>query len=574
MAGTFKPNDRVGEILAIFAIIFFVFVIFLSGITNLATTRNKNFYQSKIIDVPFRGSIYLSDAKTVAQSIKKYYLAIDSRYIKQDKLKDFTTILSLYLSIPQKSIKKYLDKKRRVVISKNINAFLAKDLIRLSHVFDKMGFFKSVHSIRRGLEVAINKIERDYPYKDLLEPVLGKVNENTKRGIVGLESNYNATLFDVKTGYYKAKRDVVGNLIFNQNAHFREKVNGNDIVLTVDSVLQKKTEEILDKYKTNLDAKEAVALIMDSKTGDLLTIASSNRYNPKKLEKSDVKNMNISAIQHLFEPGSVIKGIVFSGLIEENLVNLYEIVKGYNGRMKLGRKWITDEHKKEYFTAEEGVIYSSNIVMAQLAQRFSEYAYKNLLENFDLHRKSGIDLSYERISKLPRINKLSDKLIKATLAYGYGISLNLLQLAKAYNAFNNDGVIIVPKLVKKIAFEDQKPFVLQSEEKRAISSVTARKMLGILRKVVTRGTGKRANIEGVFIAGKTGTAHISIKGEYQKEYHSSFVGFANEISGNKKFTIAILVIKPKKQHFASLTAVPIFRDIVLMMIKEKKIKVK
>jgi len=98
-------------------------------------------------------------------------------------------------------------------------------------------------------------------------------------------------------------------------------------------------------------------------------------------------------------------------------------------------------------------------------------------------------------------------------------------------------------------------------------------MLKILRKVVTRGTGKRANLKGIFIAGKTGTAHISKKGAYQNIYNSTFVGFANEIKGNKKFTIGVLVIDPKKNYFASLSAVPIFKKIVQVMVNEKIIAI-
>ena len=313
---------------------------------------------------------------------------------------------------------------------------------------------------------------------------------------------------------------------------------------------------------------------MNSKTGKIYAIASTNRFNPHKIRtKQDIKNMNIDVIQYLYEPGSVMKSIIFSGLIEENLINLYELVKGYNGRMRLGKKIITDEHKKDYFSAEEGIIYSSNIVLSQLAQRLSGYSYKNLLENFEFNTKSGIDLNYERVGTLPSLAQLNDKLIKATTAYGYGINVNLMQLIKAYNVFNNDGKMVTPSLVEKIAFENQKPFIVESKEKETISSLSARKMLKILRKVVTRGTGKNANIKGVFIAGKTGTAHISYKGKYKNIYNSSFIGFANEIKGNKRFIIGVLVIEPKKNYFASLSAAPIFKEIVQILIDEKIISI-
>ena len=579
MAHAFKQNDRVGQILAIFAIIFFVFIIFLSGITNLTTSKNsKKAFVKTIKEEPFRGTIYFADGKVGAISQKKYYLAIDGRFLKKDKLQEFAKILSLYIPVKQKKIIKLLNKNKRVILSKNISSILANNLKQLSHKLDNMGFYKTFRSnhknIRIGLEISEEKIARIYPYKTLLQPALGFVKVSKNTGISGIENSYNDILSDTKEGLYRAKRDVLGNLIFNKKALFKERVDGSSLVLSVISSLQKNVDDILDQSKISLNASQIIAVIMNSKTGKIYTLASTNRFNPKSIKtKQDIHNMNIDAIQYLFEPGSVMKSIIFAGLIEENLINLYELVKGYNGRMKLGKKVITDEHKKDYFSAEEGIIYSSNIVLSQLAQRLSGYSYKNLLENFELNIKSGIDLDYERVGTMPSLNQLNDTLIKATTAYGYGINVNLIQLIKAYNVFNNNGVIVAPSLVKKIAFEDQKPFIVESKEKKVISSLSATKMLKILRKVVTRGTGKRANLKGIFIAGKTGTAHISKKGAYQNIYNSTFVGFANEIKGNKKFTIGVLVIDPKKNYFASLSAVPIFKKIVQVMVKEKIIAI-
>ena len=245
MAHAFKENDRVGQILAIFAIIFFVFIIFLSGITNLSTSKkSKNSFVKKIEEKPFRGTIYFSDKKVGAISQKKFYLAIDGRFIKQEKLKDFAKILSLYIPLSQKQIITLLKKNKRVILSKNISAVLANNLKRLSHKLDKMGFYKTLHAnhkkIRIGLEISQEKINRIYPYKDLLEPVLGFVKVSKNFGVSGIENYYDDILSDTKNGLYKAKRDVAGNLIFNNKALFQERVDGSDIVLSIRSTVQKK----------------------------------------------------------------------------------------------------------------------------------------------------------------------------------------------------------------------------------------------------------------------------------------------------------------------------------------------
>ena len=493
-------------------------------------------------------------------------------HIEPDKMEEFSDILAVYTGMESKAILSEIRKLKRVVLQEGIDEGAAQDLGYLTRKLDGMGFFKTLHingrDIRRGLEL-VKRAEtfREYPFDNMLEPVLGYYNRGEGKGTIGLENVYENILAENKKGIVMAERDVAGHMILNKNADRSRKVDGNDIVLTVNSLLQKDLEGILDHFKADLEAHEILGVVMDSRSGELYAVASSNRYNAEHLSSSEINHMKVNAVQYLFEPGSVIKPFVVSKLIEEKLVGVYDLVRGYNGRYKLGRKVITDSHPKEWFSVEEAVYHSSNIAMAQLSQKLSPYRFNEMMEQFGFSERSGVDLSYESVGRMLGISQLKDPLVRATASYGYGFNVNLMQLMKAFNVFNNDGKMIEPKLVRKVAIGRNKVLDISRNERQAISQVTALKMQKILRKTVNKGTGVNAQVEGVYTAGKTGTAHIAKEGKYEDLYHSSFLGFANEIGGDRRYTIGILVINPKTDYFASKTATPIFKECVEKMIE-------
>jgi len=311
--------------------------------------------------------------------------------------------------------------------------------------------------------------------------------------------------------------------------------------------------------------------VMDSKTGDVYAMASSNRYFPKDIKRSDYSSLNSGMIEYSFEPGSVIKPITFSLLLERGLVNPYDLVNGHNGRFKIGRKIITDEHKFDWLSAENVIVYSSNVGIAQLAQKLSGYDFYQGLLSFGFSKPSTPDLIYEKVGSLPSPKRLQNEIYKATSSYGYGMHTNLMQLMRAYSAFNNNGRMVYPKLISsyidEVGKEDKSAY---KEQVQVIKSATAQRMKKILIKTVNKGTGKKAITEGLIVGGKTGTAHIVEKGVYVSKYNTAFMGFANDTNNN--YTIGVIVVQPKKSHFASQTAVPVFKKIVDVMIEDSYLK--
>lgn len=325
-----------------------------------------------------------------------------------------------------------------------------------------------------------------------------------------------------------------------------------DVKANIQMPLNIKVETILADMKKELQAEDIIAVVMDSKSGNILSMASTNNFNPNSEQQSN------NAINYAHEHGSVIKPIVFSLLLDKGLVNPNEMIDCHDGNYTLGVKTILDEQKFKSLSAEDVIVYSSNIGMAQLAQRMSGKEFVEGLNKFGFSHFSSIDLHNERNGSIPTSEQLDNYLYKAIVSYGYGVSSNPMQMVKAYNAFNNNGRMVIPKINQ----------TNRTESTQVISPVTAEKMKQILIKTVNDGTGKVAQTTGLEIGGKTGSVYIAKNGQYAENgYNTSFVGFVND--DKQAYTIGITIINPKASYYASTTAVPVFKAIVDMMVGEK-----
>jgi cell division protein FtsI (penicillin-binding protein 3) len=563
-------NNRIPIIYLIF---FLFFLLIFASFLFFSIYRPKNYFipYIKKSESALRGNIITKNF-ILAKSKRIYAVYINPAFISNNKKKFFVDLFSIYTGISKHYIEDKLKKKGRILLA-FVDKKTKQQLIYLRKILDSYRVFVEIKGIRRGYDIEsiilrnFNGVivkeplfKRIYPYNDTFEPYLGSYSKEHHQGNNGIEEYYEDLLKPRKIGIFQGYRDVVGNIIFDKNALIRYPQNGKTIKLNINLVLQRSIERLLDNAKKEFDADEVIAAVMESNNGKIISIASSNRFNPNHITKKDIPNMKISAIRRLFEPGSVMKPITFAILLSCKKVNPYEILKGYNGIWK--PKWrktpIRDDESKSWMSAEDSIVYSSNIVISQLALRLSAkeqlYGYKK----FGLDSISGIDLPYELKGKLLPLRFYNYPVYKSTSAYGYGIVVNFIELLKAYNVFNNNGIMISPKIAD-----------FKTEKKRVLRPEIANEMLRILRKVVLKGTAKKAFIENIFTAGKTGTAQISVKGEYKKIYNSSFFGFAN--ANGKKYTIGITFFGVKAsfpKYFASQNAVPLFKKIVIIMKNE------
>ncbi len=577
-----KNANKSKKIFLLYAIIGFGFFIFLLAmLVTVLKSRHLPSQYSFESSKAQRGSIISADGFHLATTIKLYKAVVNTRYIDPQKKELFIELFSIYSGIDSKKIRKKLSKKKKgvVVLSYHIPQIQAQYLKKLARELRRFKVFmalknkdtglKSVH----GLSIIESGESRIYPYGDLLTPIIGyphKIEEDgyTRiKGVKGIEKKFDNELYPKQDGSKRGERDVNSYIILNKNSFTKSEIDGLDIKLTIPIALQIKVEKMLDEMKKELRAKQIMIAVMDIKTSKILTIASSNRYLPKSIKRSDYSSLRSGMIEYSFEPGSVIKPITFALLLDKGLVNPYDLVNGHNGRFKIGRKVITDEHRFDWLSAENVIVHSSNIGIAQLAQKLSGHEFNQGLKNFGFSTKSTPDLIYEKIGSIPSPRKLENEIYKATCSYGYGMRANLMQLIRAYSVFNNSGKMLTPKIVESFIDEFKREIVVGSaEEEVVIRSSTAHRMKKILIKTVQKGTGKKTRISGLEIGGKTGTAHIVEKGRYVNKYNTAFMGFAND--KESKYTIGVVVVQPKKSQFAAQTAVPVFKKVVEIMVED------
>jgi cell division protein FtsI (penicillin-binding protein 3) len=579
-----QSDTRKIKILFLFAIVLVGFVIFLGTLFYWAQI-DRRLPRLKHTEVEYasRGNIISSDGFHVATSKKLYKAIVDTRNIDPDKLELFVKLYSLYsgdkLEDVLKSVKAYHG---NIVLSYKIDAKKAKHLKSLAKKLYRLGVFRTYEDPKtkvaflHGLSIIESGEDRIYPANMTLTPAIGYVKKIEKdnitkvMGVKGVERYYEDRLVSIQDAITSGSRDISNAIILNRHSVSSTKIDGFDIHLSVSLKLQKVIENLIDRYKEDLEAKEIIVAIMHSKSGALLSLASSNRYDPDFIRRSDYPSLNVSSIEEAYEPGSVMKTITFALLLKENKVNPYDLVRIYGGKYKLGNNIIRDTHDFEWLSAEDVIVHSSNVGIIQLAQKLDPIDFYQGLKDFGFSQKTDIDLPYESVGIIPPLHKFKSQTYKATVGYGYGLTATFMQVLKAYNIFNNNGRMISPYVVSYIQAEDGKRYNLNrnSGEKEVLPISVAKRIQKILVKTVDKGTGVKAQYPGLEVGGKTGTAHIAGDGGYTNTYNSSFFGFVNDNKNN--FTIGVLVKDPKKKYsyFASTSAVPIFRDVTARLVEE------
>ncbi|MDR0664397.1 MAG: penicillin-binding protein 2 [Helicobacteraceae bacterium] len=568
--------EKTGKILAIFLFICFFFIVFFASVVRALKQESLDRDYLKTETIPsYRGAIVTSDWRTLAQSDRRFNVAFDGRDAENKPL--IAKMVALFTGKSEADIMELLNRDARVYLAKELNALEAKNMQRLSAELDRKGAFKTVipnsTPVRRGLEIvpAEPSQARLYEYGSLAQPIVGYVKKSSGEGDMGLERFYESKLKPLREGAFRASRDAGGNMIYNNHLQYTPSKNGFGLQLTIDAFFQYDLERLLDKAQAEYDATEILCAVMESDTGRLIALATSARYDAENITPETLPNARINAVQYPFEPGSVMKPFIVALLFEEGIAGQFDLVRGYNGRWTLGKDVITDTAPREWFSVEDVIVYSSNIGIAQLAMRLSEYKLFDGLTAFGFSRPTGIDLPYESLGSLAGLHRYRADIYRATTGYGYGLRVTFIQLLKAYNVFNNNGAMVSPRLVDRLIGDGAPP--LDSEPSaRVVSEATAMKMLQILRKTVLRGSAKTAAIDGVFIAGKTGTARIASGGGYKDDYHNSFFGFAND--GERRYSIGVLVIDPKKKQSASQSAAPIFADTARLLIRHNRLTIK
>lgn len=582
-----KIDRKKAKVFWYFFIITLLFLVFLATLFYWATIdRRLPKLQTSEGSTALRGDILSKDGYTIATSKKLYKVMVDTRNIDPDKLDLFVKLYSIYSNDDPKRVKRLIkSNKANVILSYKLDTKTAKYIQELSRKLIRLKVFKAYEDPKsktaflRGMSVVESGEMRVYPNKDILSPYVGYVkkiekNDITKvKGVKGIEYFYEDKLSPIQDALLIGPKDIGNTVILNRNSDAKKRIDGYNVALSISIKLQKSIENILDVYKEKLQAKEVLAAVIDSKSGEFVALASSNRFDPQNIQKNQYSFLNPTLTEYSYEPGSVIKAVTLALLLREDKVNPYDIVNTYNGKYKLGRSIIRDSHAYEYLSVEDIVVYSSNIGMLQIAQKLEPTEYFQGLKDFGFALKTPIDLPYVHSGTIPSLSQFRSSVYKATVGYGYGLQTTFLQILQAFNVFNDNGKLSVPHLGVYMYGSDGKKHKIKQVPKVQVLPISISKRIHkILVKTVQKGTGKSANVDGLQIGGKTGTAHIAINGKYANIYNGSFVGFANDLQN--KYTIGVLTREPKKRYyyFGSLSAAPVFKQIVLKMVEEGFLK--
>ncbi|ANV97688.1 hypothetical protein BBW65_02205 [Helicobacter enhydrae] len=530
-------------------------------------------------DYSTRGNIYSRDGFTLATSEKLYKVSLNPKNIDPDKKELFVNLFSIYTGIPKAEILQKLKREGYVTLSYNISAPTAANLKLLHYKLDSYKVFKGFEENgkeypKMGFSVDLSGYSRQYPYGKIMEPLIGYTQklhnqEITKvKGIQGIESSAEVYLKPKENGKLEGLRDVGFNIIKSKDSTQTQRQDGFDITLSIPITLQTKIENIIDAFNQQFQAKEILVGVMDSRNGQILSLASSGRFNPKDIKKEDYPFLNNNIVESSFEPGSIIKPIIYAFLLQKHLIPHNQLIDLNNGIYQIGKHIIRDDHPMKSATPHDILIKSSNIGMIKLTQNLNAQEYYDALKDYGFGSATNIDLGPEETGVLPNIEKLKGS-YKASTSYGYGFRATFIQILRAYASFSNGGFLVTPTTINYISRGGERyvPFQQVKQKIPVISSQNAQEVKSILQDIVRYGTGKKAGVEGVLTGGKTGTARIFLDGKYTKRYNSSFFGFAQD--EKRSYTIGVVVFDPnvdEGRYYGSKTAAPIFAEVVKALI--------
>jgi len=404
-----------------------------------------------------------------------------------------------------------------------------------------------------GIDV-IDEPERFLPAGDLASPLIGRVGLDNE-GLSGLEGQFEKRLAG-KPGKMTLEKDPDGRAIPGGLRQSRPSARGDDLVLTIDRSMQHETERALAAEIVTAKAKGGMAIVMETRTGEVLALANLATDPKSGAPRPADKNM---ALTNVYEPGSVNKMITISGALEEGVVRPQDELS-VPGTIKVADHVFKehDPHPVENWSITEVMANSSNVGSIMIGQKLGKDRIDRYLRAYGFGQKTGLAFPGESSGILLDPRKWSGTSI-GTVPIGQGVAVTGMQMLAAYNTVANGGEYVAPKLVKATVGGDGRPQPTPaSDRRRVISARTSQQVTAMLSEVVRVGTGKLAAIDGYTVAGKTGTARKPLEGArgYQEgAYVSSFAGF---VPAERPELSAIVILDEPTPIFGGIVAAPVF----------------
>ncbi|MCX6171150.1 MAG: penicillin-binding protein [Ignavibacteriales bacterium] len=538
----------------------FLLLIFVALVAKLFSIQvAKHEYYSLVADrqqnkpltvVAERGLIKDANGEVLSYTTDNISFFADTRMMNSKRIDSISAALSRVFNKPEEYYKKIIaDGAGNVCLEKKIPMEKALELKKtvIEGLFQQEDF------------------SRVYPYGNLASHVLGFVNRDMV-GVEGIEKIYQEKL-EGTDGYFNFERDVLGRIISVDENLSRAAVPGDQIILTINKTYQKILEEELANGMKKFGGESAVGIIMNPNTGEIYSLANSPDFDPANYENSTADARRDRAITDPFEPGSTMKSITLSILLDQNLVNEDEVIDVENGKYFIKNTPIMDTHPNSKLTVRGVLEQSSNVGMAKLSARVTDDVLYKYLRDFGFSNSTLIELPSESAGSLKKPSAFSG-LTKPFLSFGYEIALTPLQLITAYCALINGGTLLQPYIVKKITDHTGKDLEVAETRKirTVISKSTSDRIRNLMVGVVENGTGTAARLQNVLVGGKTGTAQRIVNNSYSSAHHnSSFIGFFP--ADNPKIVCLILVNAPRVGEYGGLVAAPVFHEVAKRMIE-------
>lgn len=565
-----------------------VSLVFFGLITRLAFIQviDNDFYKEKAESVqkkeipiePKRGDIYDRNGVKLAFSVSTFTVWARLENPKPEKVQAAAEELSKILDMPETEIKEKLEKSE-------------EKLVRLAKGLPKSKADLIKHKKIAGVWVTEGS-KRVYPYNNFAAQLLGFVSEDGQ-GLSGAEVQLNKELSG-KEGKLITHTDAVGRELPIGEEKLVPPVEGYNVQLTIDELIQHFTEKAVDKGMKDFQPKKIMAIVMNPKTGEILSMVTKPDFNPnmprdltqlvdpkvletmKSEDKANVLNTvwRNPVVSDSYEPGSTLKILTTVMGLEEKVVSPKSTFTciGYTEVYGVRIHCWSRERPHGLQTLTKGLENSCNPVFIEVARRIGKDKFQMYLKRFGLKEKTGINLPSEGIT-LSQSAKTTGPVELATMGIGHGISMTPLHLVTAISAIANGGNLMEPQIVKAYTdvngkvIQDFKPKVVN----RVVSEETCNTMLAMLEDVVLEGSGKLAYIPGIRVGGKTGTSEKLVNGAYSKTLtYSSFIGIAP--IEDPQIVVLVVVDEPQFLSFGSKVAAPIAHDIMTDTLRYLKIE--
>ncbi len=536
----------------------YIQILYPEQLTDKATVQQQK--DERII--PKRGTITDRNGKILAVSVKTYDLLLEKKFVTDERKN--AEILNLILGIDEEVfLEKFADSSERFVIMKGVSQEKADELKA---------------SEATGIKYD-ESAQRIYPFGQFAAHVIGHVSSDNF-GLAGVEAYLDKELRGVY-GRRIVIKDKINRELPDSEIRYNEPVDGYQVTLTIDEVIQRYVEKVINQALVDYNAVGVTAIVMNPKTGEILAMASKPDYDPsdprvplfpeqiKQYENAttdEERSAIISklwrnpAVNDVYEPGSTFKLITTATALEENLVRADEQFydSGYiqvNDRTI--KNWTSTPYGKVDF--RKATVESINTVFVQVGQRIGGTKFLQYIDSFGFGKKTGIEIPGEATGIIYSEKNLRPVEL-ATMSFGQGISVTPIQIITAVSAIANDGKLVKPTLIKEISTADGDIVKRHQIEvvKNPISADTSAKTMDIMESIGQAAV--RAQIEGYRIAGKSGTAQKVIDGKYQA-YIGSFVGIV-PVEDPQLVVLAIIDQPRAGSTYGGTNSAPIVKSIM------------